>query len=557
MESQQEDRPIEEDDASQQPEASTSQAKPRKRVPAKGRGKTAVSTAETDDAAASVVEDSAAEEPVGPKRSTRTRGKGKNKEDDMESVADTAMESVVEEPEPESEQRFTSERSKKGTRKTAGRKTITQKSQSQPAPAESEVDEEVPIRATASQPSKSTSTRARRQTQKAASAPSELQVENEVEVLDVPADGEKEAPKSKSKSKSIRSTSKKSKEIKNTENHVDDGAPSEVEMAIDKEKTSDAEMPKRVKRAERKTKASKAVVEPVEEVETDTNEAVDTDAAKSKSSRTKERRETVKPKSSKSKKTKSAADAEVEKDTDIAVEDADVDMPQAQSQASRPTSQATSRSTSSKSSKSSTKSSAVVEKVVKKNSKPSSRSEVERASGVQVEVEEPATMSKSKSSSSRSGKKSPVESQPAALTQLERFANIPPSSPFPNSAPAASGGQDENADTTPRARSQATSKPARASPHASLSRDQLDKSVAQGAVQARTVMDDILLNFVVEDMEKNLRRPMTEDQKSMTLEQLVRLEFEKRRRVMQKQGEEMIEKWEERTRQERRRIEML
>lgn len=58
-------------------------------------------------------------------------------------------------------------------------------------------------------------------------------------------------------------------------------------------------------------------------------------------------------------------------------------------------------------------------------------------------------------------------------------------------------------------------------------------------------------------VEEDLQAKLTEEQKGMTLEELVRMEFQKRFEVMAREGEGMIGQWEEKTRQARRKIEGL
>ena len=133
---------------------------------------------------------------------------------------------------------------------------------------------------------------------------------------------------------------------------------------------------------------------------------------------------------------------------------------------------------------------------------------------------------------------------PRPLSQLDRFTNIPPSSP-----PASIS----HAIPSPRP---ITSKPARPSPHAHLSRDALDKSIHQGAMEARRVIHDRAAGDGGGTKE-DLRAPLTDDQKGMTLEELVRSEMRRRYEVMEREGEKMIGRWEERTAESRKHIEMI
>ncbi|WVQ98132.1 hypothetical protein IAU59_005254 [Kwoniella sp. CBS 9459] len=181
---------------------------------------------------------------------------------------------------------------------------------------------------------------------------------------------------------------------------------------------------------------------------------------------------------------------------------------------------------------------------------------------------------------------SPVKQQPAAqnlhngawTSQLDRFTNIPPSSPLvPQTA-------------TPR--SQATlrsNQPVKPSPHATLPRDALESSLNRGALEARKVLDDLMsspqfnvggsastngngpvyskMNGIEGDKaakvsgrpleEEEVFRPLTEEQKGMTLEDLVRVEMDDKFARMKAEGEEMIEQFLRRTIVERKKIEGL
>ncbi|WRT64704.1 uncharacterized protein IL334_001638 [Kwoniella shivajii] len=171
----------------------------------------------------------------------------------------------------------------------------------------------------------------------------------------------------------------------------------------------------------------------------------------------------------------------------------------------------------------------------------------------------------SKSSKSSSSKPLPPLPPPASptpsarpLSQLDRFANIPPSSPIP----------------TPRSKSTLRStQPTKPSPHSNLPREVFETSLMRGAIEARKVIEDLISSPVahtpgngqaqttvkngnrVEDRNSIVK--LTEEQKKMTLEDLVRFEMKKRFQEMQKEGEEMIAKWEEKTQGERKRIEAI
>lgn len=121
----------------------------------------------------------------------------------------------------------------------------------------------------------------------------------------------------------------------------------------------------------------------------------------------------------------------------------------------------------------------------------------------------------------------PPDSEPRPLSQLERFANVPPSSPAPSLR------------TPPKSRATA------------LPRAILDSSVQDGAMLARSVIEDLAKD------EEALRTPLSDDQKGMTLEELVRSEMRRRYEAMEREGEALIGKWEERTRESRSRIESV
>ncbi|ORX33948.1 hypothetical protein BD324DRAFT_637770 [Kockovaella imperatae] len=188
-----------------------------------------------------------------------------------------------------------------------------------------------------------------------------------------------------------------------------------------------------------------------------------------------------------------------------------------------------------------------------------SASEVEVAGDKTIRASSPPSKTSSKAGSTQSAR-------PAS--QLDRFAIIPPSSPFQNaqahskSAPARAPLQhgppatlaDTSASETPRAKSTlVSSKPAKPSPRVNnLTRDALDKSILDGAKEARRVMDDLVLNTSEHQVDE-----LTEEQKSMTLEDLVRVEMKKRYESMKDRGEEMIKDWEQKSLEARRRIESL
>jgi hypothetical protein len=115
---------------------------------------------------------------------------------------------------------------------------------------------------------------------------------------------------------------------------------------------------------------------------------------------------------------------------------------------------------------------------------------------------------------------------------------------------------------TPRARpirpmSSATK--SKASPHAALTRPVLDSSVTQGAVEARRVMVDLLSPKPATSSTGNVETdtPLTAEQENMTVEELVRHEMSVRYSELERQGEESIAKWLERSKAARSRIETV
>ncbi|OCF32531.1 hypothetical protein I316_05711 [Kwoniella heveanensis BCC8398] len=151
-------------------------------------------------------------------------------------------------------------------------------------------------------------------------------------------------------------------------------------------------------------------------------------------------------------------------------------------------------------------------------------------------------------------------------SQLDRFTKIPPSSPIVVVSPSA----------TPRSKSTLRSThPVRPSPHANLTRDVLDSSLNRGALEARKVLDDLMSspqfnagsNENSADanrtttgprlMEQEVLKPLTDEQKGMTLEDLVRVEMDDKYSRMKAEGEAMIEQFLRRTVIERKKIEGL
>ena len=209
------------------------------------------------------------------------------------------------------------------------------------------------------------------------------------------------------------------------------------------------------------------------------------------------------------------------------------------------------------------------------NDTPPSQSEAESV----VEEPEPEkdrrkTVTRSKSTS----RKKPVSTtkaketqppqctQPAALSQLDRFANVPPSSPFPSS-PRTHPHITSQSDLTPRPRSTLVSSiHTRPSAHLNLARETLDKSVARGAMEVRRVMEDLALNNHNRQPEPDTfggrdgndqddQTKLSVDQKNMTLEELVRYEMKVRYQQMEKEGEDLIGSWVAKTKESRKRIE--
>ena len=134
--------------------------------------------------------------------------------------------------------------------------------------------------------------------------------------------------------------------------------------------------------------------------------------------------------------------------------------------------------------------------------------------------------------SSTSKRSQPTQTESRPLSQLEQFANIPPSSPV-------------TASTPPKSRFTITKS-------MTLPRDALDLSVHEGAVQAARVIEDL-----ARESERGLREPLSDEQKTMTLEELVRSEMTRRYEMMEREGESLIGKWTERTKESRRRIQAV
>ncbi|WWC68003.1 uncharacterized protein I206_101922 [Kwoniella pini CBS 10737] len=196
---------------------------------------------------------------------------------------------------------------------------------------------------------------------------------------------------------------------------------------------------------------------------------------------------------------------------------------------------------------------------LRQSSKPSSSS---------VAPKSPYSKSNKSSSSSKPLPPLPASRTPSPqhqpLSQLDRFSNIPPSSPIPN--PDLLSPKPKNL--------LRSSQPQRSSPRRNLPREVLDSSLIRGAVEAGKVMEGLISSPIVvtpsatktdrdtqtgwdKEEEKDSVIALTEEQRSMTLEDLVRLEMKKRYQQMQKEGEDMIQRWEERAKSERKRIEAI
>lgn len=153
--------------------------------------------------------------------------------------------------------------------------------------------------------------------------------------------------------------------------------------------------------------------------------------------------------------------------------------------------------------------------------------------------------------------KSPTPSS-RPLSQLDRFANIPPTS-----SPA----------STPRGKATLRStRPTKLSPHAALPREAMDASLTRGALAARKVVDDLFsspagASSTMEEMSQPKQtqephlpsqpRPLTEQEKQMKLEALIRAEMQRSYNQLKEEGEKMIEDWYEKAKNDRKKIESL
>ncbi|WVO16612.1 hypothetical protein L204_104291 [Cryptococcus depauperatus] len=152
---------------------------------------------------------------------------------------------------------------------------------------------------------------------------------------------------------------------------------------------------------------------------------------------------------------------------------------------------------------------------------------------------------------------SPVSS-PKSLSQLDRFANIPPSSPIPTPS--------RNKSTL------RTAFPTKSSPQV-LSQEDMNASLTRGALAVRDVVDNFSSPTHVASLSVTPQpqsklpnntpngttepKTLTENQRNMTVEDLVRAEIKRGYEELMREGEEKIDLWEGRTRTERRRIEKL
>ncbi|ORY30335.1 hypothetical protein BCR39DRAFT_148558 [Naematelia encephala] len=144
-------------------------------------------------------------------------------------------------------------------------------------------------------------------------------------------------------------------------------------------------------------------------------------------------------------------------------------------------------------------------------------------------------------------------------SQLDRFVNIPPSSPIPIPiAPLSKSQPSIQSTKQPQPHSSAgkvsplpspKSKSKSKSASASISRSTLDATLDNAAVQAQQV----ILSF----SEQDLSKPLSENEKKMTLEEMVKFEYKRRYDQMKKEGEEMIRLWQQRASEGRKKIEAI
>ena len=195
--------------------------------------------------------------------------------------------------------------------------------------------------------------------------------------------------------------------------------------------------------------------------------------------------------------------------------------------------------------------------------------ESEVADAAEDEAEEPLeeTPKASKSSraptqpskpSSRSTIPPPDQAEaPPPLSQLQRFVNVPPASPAPV----------HSSDASRPIKPLKSSKSSRSI--ANIPRESLNKSLHQGALAARSVVEVIAVSpsiplpapsvtaALAAPKPEKLDMPLDDTEKQMTVEQLVRSEMKKRYDLMEREGEEMIRRWEVTTMDARRKIEGL
>lgn len=99
----------------------------------------------------------------------------------------------------------------------------------------------------------------------------------------------------------------------------------------------------------------------------------------------------------------------------------------------------------------------------------------------------------------------------------------------------------------------------------------MDASLTRGALAARKVVDDLFSSPAMTPSKEETGRlkqsqephppaypqPLTEQEKQMTLEDLVRAEMQRGYRQLKEEGEKMIEDWYEKAKNDRKKIESL
>jgi len=608
-------------DDTEEPVASASQPKARRKTTTKTRGKKKADI-DTEAELDSVVESQDDEhisdvdfsEPVVVDKKTKTK-KGKSKSQaintDAESVAD-----LVIDVQGETEEEPASQPAKKKGRKTTSKSTRKAQAENDTAPIISEIDaSEVEVNdSQAEEPQlakSSKSTKSRRQTTKSASSSknkkaavvnevdepseveaSEMDVEEVEEVEEEPrsqASRSIKTKKSSSRRDTVKATSKSSRKDQQVE--VESEAASEVDVeeeapapkpSSSKDRRDTMKSSKSKPSSSSKSSKSTTSARSIKEKAVETTEMEESEADEESA---KERRQTIK--SSKSKSSKSSKSSKAAKSTSSKpssrsqaetseLDEAGFILQEAPSKASRkhkaesasaPT-RAVEKTKPAASSKSAPTRPKAAASGLESQSEAVSELEVDavdvRAISVPVPKKKGRPPKKASAPPASSGSVAPVSTGTNhVLTQLERFANVPPSSPFYPSRALS--------EETPRAK--ASLPRSRASPSVVLPRETLDSSVTQGATEARKVMEHLVINVTGAEVDEAKSRgatggtpaeeearmlaKLTDDQKGMTLEELVRMEFTKRYEVMAREGEGMIGQWEEKTRQARRKIEGL